>query len=41
MIHSTMVAFTQNRTKKSTVSARNLWKGEGMVYSLPVKQIKQ
>lgn len=37
MIHSTMVAFTQNRMKKSTVSARNLWRGEGMVYSRPVR----
>lgn len=36
MIHSTMVAFTQNRMKKSTVSARNLWKGDGMVYSRPI-----
>lgn len=35
MIHSTMVAFTQNRMKKSTVSARNLCRGEGMVYSRP------
>lgn len=35
MIHSTMVAFTQNRMKKSTVSARNLCRGEGMVYSCP------
>lgn len=30
-----MVAFTQKRRKKSTVSARNLRTGEGMVYSLP------
>lgn len=35
MTHSTMVAFTQNRMKKSTVSARNLCRGEGMVYSRP------
>jgi hypothetical protein len=30
-----MVALTQNKIKKSTVSARNLWRGEGMVYSRP------
>lgn len=35
MIHNTMVALTQKRMKKSTVSARNLRRGEGMVYSLP------
>lgn len=38
MIHSTMVAFTQNRIKKSTLSARNLWRGEGMLYSCPVEK---
>lgn len=38
MTHSTMVAFTQNRMKKSTVSARNLCRGEGMVYSRPEMQ---
>lgn len=41
MIHSTMVAFTQNRMKKSTVSARNLCRGEGMVYSRPTKGTKR
>lgn len=30
-----MVALTQKRMKKSTISAKNLCKGEGMVYSLP------
>ncbi len=35
IIHNTMVALTQKRMKKSTVSARNLRSGEGMVYSLP------
>lgn len=40
MIHSTMVAFTQNRMKKSTVSARNLCRGEGMVYSRPTEGTK-
>jgi len=38
MIHNTMVAFTQKRRKKSTVSARNLRRGEGMVYSLPERK---
>lgn len=37
IIHNTIVAFTQNKMKKSTVSARNLWTGEGMVYSRPSK----
>lgn len=31
-----MVALMKNKMKKSTVSARSLWKGDGMLYSRPV-----
>lgn len=39
-----MVALMKNNMKKSTISAKNLWTGEGMLYSRPRgknrKQIK-
>lgn len=33
-----MVALMKNKMQKSTISARSLWRGEGMLYSRPSRQ---
>lgn len=33
-----MVALMKNNMKKSTISARSLWRGEGMMYSRPSRK---
>ncbi len=36
-----MVALMKNNMKKSTISARSLWRGEGMLYSRPCEKEKK